>query len=129
MANTFDFELTADDNASREIAHIELALNKLRPTLTDVRGKLQLGHNETTASLGIVGDKIRDIAEFARQGSQRIGDMLPPLKNVGELSGKYLGLAAKVGGDWCYRLSGGEIYFPITARSTKSHRYYQLSEK
>lgn len=120
MANTFDFELTADDNASREIAHIELALNKLRPTLTDVRGKLQLGHNETTASLGVVGDKIRDIAEFARQGSQRIGDMIPPLKNVGELSGKYLGLAAKVGGIGAVGYLGGQFISQLPQEAQKA---------
>lgn len=118
--NAFDFELTADDKASREIANIELALNKLRPTLTDVREKLQLGNNETASSLGIVGDKIREIAEFARHGTQRIGDMIPPLKNVGELSGKYLGLAAKVGGIGMVGYLGGQFVSQLPEEARKA---------
>ncbi|MBI6191840.1 phage tail tape measure protein [Providencia rettgeri] len=96
--NTFDFELVADDKASGVIRQIETELSRLRPSVRDTKENLNLGGNDTVSSMGAVGDKLRNISDVAKNGVQNIGDMIPPLKNFGELSNKYLGLAKKIGG-------------------------------
>lgn len=100
--NVFDFELNANDNASKEIANIEAELNNLRPVLTDVRKQLSFGGDETAANMGILGDKLKDMSDFAKGGVQHIGDMIPPLKNLGALTGSLI----KAGGIGAF-ISGG----------------------
>lgn len=97
-SNTFDFELVADDKASGVIRQIESELSRLRPSVRDAKDGLRLGGNDTVSDMGAVGDKLRGISDIAKSGAQNIGDMIPPLKNFGELSSKYLGLAKKIGG-------------------------------
>ncbi|MGO2306671.1 MAG: phage tail tape measure protein [Providencia sp.] len=97
-SNTFDFELVADDKASGVIRQIESELSRLRPSVRDAKEGLRLGGNDTVSDMGAVGDKLRGISDIAKGGVQNIGDMIPPLKNFGELSNKYLGLAKKIGG-------------------------------
>ncbi|MBO1928564.1 hypothetical protein J4731_00790 [Providencia rettgeri] len=84
--STFDFELVADDKASGVIRQIEGDLSRLRPTLKDASEGLRLGGDETISGMGTIGDKLRDISDFAKGGVQSIGDMIP-LKTLVHLLG------------------------------------------
>ncbi|WP_237387334.1 hypothetical protein [Xenorhabdus sp. Sc-CR9] len=98
MANVFDFELTADENATKTLADIESKLKQLNPLLNTTRDGLRLGGNETLENAGSLSNRLRDMARNAQDNVQNIGDMIPPLKMFGELSGKYLGMGLKLGG-------------------------------
>lgn len=118
--NTFDFELNADDQASKEIANIEAELNKLRPVLKDVRESLRMGGDESISGLRDVGERIRDMSDFSKKGAQSIGDMIPPLKNFGELSGKYLNMAKKIGGIGAIGYAGYQMLSQVPEQAKKA---------
>ncbi|MEY0015230.1 hypothetical protein AB7W42_10250 [Providencia rettgeri] len=118
--NTFDFELVADDKASGVIRQIETELSRLRPSVRDAKENLSLGGNDTVSSMGAVGDKLRNISDVAKNGVQNIGDMIPPLKNFGELSSKYLGLAKKIGGIGAVGYAGYQMASQIRDEGKKA---------
>lgn len=103
--NTFDFELTANDNASAEITVLEEKVRSLTPALDEAREKLKLGGDDSKTGLRGIGDLIRDVADGAKDGVQSIGDMIPPLKNFGALAGKLTG----IGGIGALVAGGGKL--------------------
>lgn len=99
MSNAFDFELIADDRVSATIDEINEAIKNLLPHLDETQEKLNLGGDETVDSLDDVGGRLDKMARSARDNVQFIGDIIPPLKIVGELAGKMatFGAAGVVG--------------------------------
>ncbi|MDC9591661.1 lytic transglycosylase domain-containing protein, partial [Xenorhabdus sp. XENO-10] len=97
MANVFDFQLNADDNATRALAEIEARIKGLQPVLNSTREGLRFGGSETLENTGALSNKLRDMSRSAQDNVQNIGDMIPPLKNFGELFTKYSGLTSKMG--------------------------------
>ncbi len=100
MANAFDFELVANDQVTATIHRIDEAVKKLVPQLDKTRDGLKLGGQESVEGLDSINDKLQGMGQFAREGVQFIGDLVPPLKMVGELGGKALkfgGMAAAGG--------------------------------
>ncbi|MDE9437493.1 hypothetical protein KKI95_16530 [Xenorhabdus bovienii] len=98
MANAFDFELNADENATKALAEIEARLKGLQPVLNSTREGLRFGGSETLENTGALGNKLRDMSQSAKDNVQNIGDMIPPLKNFGELFTKYSGMTGLFGG-------------------------------
>ncbi|OLP15197.1 hypothetical protein AGG97_03315 [Klebsiella michiganensis] len=99
MSNAFDFELIADDRVSATIDEINEAIKNLFPQLDETQEKLNLGGDETVDSLDDVGGRLDKMARSARDNVQFIGDIIPPLKIVGELADKVatFGAAGVVG--------------------------------
>ncbi|WP_411197241.1 lytic transglycosylase domain-containing protein [Klebsiella variicola] len=99
MSNAFDFELIADDRVSATIDEINEAIKNLLPHLDETQEKLNLGGDETTDKLDDVAGRLDKMARNARDNVQFIGDIIPPLKIVGELAGKMatFGAAGVVG--------------------------------
>ncbi|ECI0840756.1 hypothetical protein [Salmonella enterica] len=99
MSNSFDFELVADDQVSEVIDRINDALRDLEPKLNKTKEGLQLGGQETLDGLNGYNSRLELMARSARDNVQLIGDMVPPLKMVGEISGKLgaLGVAGAAG--------------------------------
>ncbi|PHM22910.1 lytic transglycosylase domain-containing protein [Xenorhabdus budapestensis] len=97
MGNAFDFELHADDNATKALAEIEARLKGLQPVLNSTREGLRFGGSETLENTGALGNKLRDMSQSAKDNVQNIGDMIPPLKNFGELFTKYSGMTSTMG--------------------------------
>ncbi|MDE9443342.1 hypothetical protein KKJ13_17525 [Xenorhabdus bovienii] len=97
MANAFDFELHANENATKALAEIEARIKSLQPALDSTREALQFGGSETLENTGALGNKLRDMSQSAKDNVQNIGDMIPPLKNFGELFTKYSSMASKGG--------------------------------
>ena len=104
MSNSFDFELTAGDRASATIIRIDEALKKLNPQLEQTRQGLKFGGQESDDKLDGLSSRLSNMSRLARDNVQFIGDMVPPLKMVGEISSKFAqlgiigGVAASVGG-------------------------------
>jgi hypothetical protein len=98
MGNVFDFQLNADENATKALAEIEARLKHLNPLLNSTRDGLRLGGSETLENTGSLSIKLREMSRHAQDNVQNIGDMIPPLKMFGELSGKYLDKGLKLGG-------------------------------
>lgn len=96
MGNAFDFELVANDQVSEAITRIEEAVRDLEPALNKTKEGLQLGGRETQDGLSGVTSRFDLMARSARDNVQFIGDMVPPLKMVGEIAGK-LGSVGLVG--------------------------------
>ncbi|AYH09425.1 hypothetical protein C5E24_06835 [Pectobacterium parmentieri] len=86
MANSFDFEMTATDQASASIARIEAAVRQLEPVLDDARDRLKLGGDESRQNLEELGGKFEDLSRYARDSVQFVGDLVPPLKMLGGLT-------------------------------------------
>ncbi len=86
MVNSFDFELTASDQASASIQRIEEAVKNLNPLLKKTRDGLALGGQESRDKLDSLGSQFDVLARNARSGVQFIGDLVPPLKMVGGLT-------------------------------------------
>ncbi|MCW9529208.1 MULTISPECIES: transglycosylase SLT domain-containing protein [Klebsiella] len=99
MSNAFDFELIADDRVSATIDEINEAIKNLLPHLDETQKKLELGGDETADSLDDTAGRLEKMARNARDNVQFIGDIIPPLKVVGELAGKVatFGTAGVVG--------------------------------
>ncbi|MBS9442502.1 hypothetical protein [Photorhabdus heterorhabditis] len=98
MANAFDFEINADENVTKVIDEINAKLNSLNPNLAKTKEGLKFGGSESTDGVDVLGTKLRDMSRYAKDNVQHIGDIVPPLKNVGELATKYAGIGAKIGG-------------------------------
>lgn len=96
MSNSFDFELVASDQVSDAIDRIDEAIRDLEPKLNKTKEGLQLGGQETLDGLNGFLSRFENLSKSARDNVQFIGDMVPPLKMVGELSGK-LGALGVVG--------------------------------
>ncbi|MBC4810889.1 lytic transglycosylase domain-containing protein [Klebsiella quasipneumoniae] len=94
MSNSFDFELIADDRVSATIDEINEAIKNLLPHLDETQEKLNLGGDDTVDSLDDVSEKLDKMSRSARDNVQFIGDIIPPLKIVGELAGKMAGFGA-----------------------------------
>lgn len=92
MSNSFDFEPVAGDHVSEAIAHIDEAVRNLEPQLEKTRKGLQLGGQETLDGLNGYNSRLDIMASTARDNVQFIGDMIPPLKIVGEMSSKIAGM-------------------------------------
>lgn len=109
MSNSFDFELVADDKVSEAITRIDEAVRKLDPQLQKTRTGLQLGGQESADGLDSLSGRLDTMARAARDNVQYIGDMVPPLKMVGELATKYAGIAGRIGfaGVAAYALAKG----------------------
>ncbi|MDE9495870.1 hypothetical protein KKJ09_20375 [Xenorhabdus bovienii] len=97
MANAFDFELHADENATKALAEIEARIKALEPALNSAREGLRFGGSETLENTGALGNKLRDMSQSAKDNVQNISDMIPPLKNFGELFTKYSGMTSTMG--------------------------------
>ncbi|MDW2646343.1 hypothetical protein RYZ59_22600 [Citrobacter sp. HN-141] len=99
MSNVFDFELVANDQVSDVIDRINEAIRGLEPKLDRTKEGLHLGGQETVDGLNGFISRFENLSKTARDNVQLIGDMVPPLKMVGELSGKLgsLGIAGAAG--------------------------------
>ena len=99
MSNVFDFELVANDQVSDVIDRINEAIRGLEPKLDKTKEGLQLGGQETVDGLNGFISRFENLSKSARDNVQLIGDMVPPLKMVGELSGNLgsLGIAGAAG--------------------------------
>ncbi|ENT2393200.1 TPA: hypothetical protein HI097_002062 [Escherichia coli] len=99
MSNSFDFELVASDQVSEAIDRINEAVRDLEPKLDKTKEGLKLGGQETADGLSGFISRLENMSKSARDNVQFIGDMVPPLKMVGELTGKMgaLGLAGAAG--------------------------------
>ncbi|AOV11328.1 TPA: hypothetical protein ACTYTR_004368 [Klebsiella michiganensis] len=117
MSNSFDFELVAGDHVSEAIARIDEAVRNLEPQLDKTREGLQLGGQETIDGLNGYNSRLDIMARTARDNVQFIGDMIPPMKIVGELAGKFAGLGL-VGG--VIGSIGGAAY--ATGKLAESYR-------
>lgn len=98
MGNAFDFELNADENVTKVIDEINEKLNGLNPNLAKTQEWLKFGGSEASDGVETIGTKLRDMSRYAKDNVQYLGDMVPPLKNFGELATKYTGIGAKIGG-------------------------------
>ncbi|CAI1575551.1 Uncharacterised protein [Serratia proteamaculans] len=96
MANSFDFELKANDEASAAILRIEEVVKNLNPLLDKTRDALALGGQDARDNLDELGGRFDVLAKNARSGVQFIGDLVPPLKMVGGLTLGLGGAAAVV---------------------------------
>ncbi|CAI1502968.1 Uncharacterised protein [Serratia grimesii] len=96
MAKSFDFELTANDEASAAILRIEEVVKNLNPLLDKTRDALALGGQDSRDNLDDLGTRFDVLAKNARSGVQFIGDLVPPLKMVGGLTLGLGGAAAVV---------------------------------
>lgn len=96
MAKSFDFELTANDEASAAILRIEEIVKHLNPLLDRTRDALALGGQESRDNPDDLGSRFDVLAKNARSGVQFIGDLVPPLKMVGGLTLGLGGAAAVV---------------------------------
>ncbi|MFU0912802.1 hypothetical protein [Kluyvera intermedia] len=99
MSNVFDFELVANDQVSDVIDRINEAIRGLEPKLDKTKEGLQLGGQETVDGLNGFISRFENLSKSARDNVQFIGDIVPPLKMVGELSGKLgsLGIVGAAG--------------------------------
>lgn len=102
MGEQFDFDLVANDDASKQIDNIVRSVQSLYPPLNKLKGGLKLGGQETLNGLDSIIGQFKILNTFAKDGVQLIGDMVPPLKMVGGLS---LGLGAAAAG--IYKTAAG----------------------
>ncbi|UAN61537.1 hypothetical protein [Serratia sp. JSRIV006] len=126
MANSFDFELHADDQVSAAIQRIDDVVKRLNPLLETTTDNLKLGGQDSLDGLDSLSERLSQISTFARDNVQFIGDMVPPLKMVGELGGK-LGGALKFGaaGAAAYGIGKGVAYMAGSLQDA-SHSAYEL---
>ncbi|WP_323612276.1 lytic transglycosylase domain-containing protein [Pectobacterium versatile] len=97
MGNSFDLDIKANDQASAVIASIDEAVKKLQIPLDRAKESLNLGGDETVSGINKVNEQFDSLAKLARDNVQSIGDIVPPLKMVGELGAKYAGILGKIG--------------------------------
>lgn len=89
MSNSFDFELTAGDRATATIIRIDEALKKLNPQIDQTREGLKFGGQESSDKIDGLTGRLTGMSRAARDNVQFIGDMVPPLKMVGEITEKF----------------------------------------
>lgn len=104
MANSFDFELRADDQVSAALEKINDQVKGLQPELDKTNDGLALGGQGTKDNLGDLNKLFGQLGRFAKENVQYIGDMVPPLRNFTGMAGKFGGLVGKFG------LAGGAAY-------------------
>lgn len=126
MANSFDFEIHADDQVSAAIQRIDDVVTRLNPLLETTSDNLKLGGQDSLDGLDSLSDRLSKLSTFARDNVQFIGDMVPPLKMVGELGDK-LGGALKFGaaGAVAYGVGKG-IAFMAGSLQDASQSAYEL---
>ncbi|MBE0150943.1 hypothetical protein FOT80_16210 [Serratia fonticola] len=126
MANSFDFEIHADDQVSAAIQRIDDVVTRLNPLLETTSDNLKLGGQDSLDGLDSLSDRLSKLSTFARDNVQFIGDMVPPLKMVGELGDK-LGVALKFGaaGAVAYGVGKG-IAFMAGSLQDASQSAYEL---
>lgn len=95
MGEQFDFDLVANDDASKQIDNIVRSVQSLYPPLDKLKGGLKLGGQETMNGLDSIIGQFKVLNTFAKDGVQLIGDMVPPLKMVGGIT---LGMGAAAAG-------------------------------
>lgn len=95
MGEQFDFDLVANDDASKQIDNIVRSVQSLYPPLDKLKGGLKLGGQETLNGLDSIIGQFKTLNVFAKDGVQLIGDMVPPLKMVGGIT---LGMGAAAAG-------------------------------
>ncbi|MGC6028800.1 hypothetical protein [Enterobacter kobei] len=95
--NRFDFELVAKDEASATLKALEDTVAKMLPDLEKAGSKMQLGGKNTIDGLDDLNTRLDKMGNFAKAGVQYFGDIVPPLKLVGELAGSFGGAIGKIG--------------------------------
>ncbi|WP_339050812.1 hypothetical protein [Candidatus Hamiltonella endosymbiont of Tuberolachnus salignus] len=95
MGEQFDFDLVANDDASKQIDRIIRSVQSLYPPLDKLKGGLKPGGQDTLNGLDSITGQFKGLNTFAKEGVQLIGDMVSPLKMVGGLS---LGIGAAAAG-------------------------------
>lgn len=125
MSNSFDFEIKGNDQASQVAREIDEAFQKLYPQLQKTRDGLQLGGQETVDGLNGFSGQLAEMSRAARDNVQFIGDMVPPLKMVGELGMKYGGIAGKMGliGAGAYGLAKGGMAAAEALKQASQNAY------
>ncbi|MCC8466654.1 hypothetical protein [Photorhabdus bodei] len=123
MANAFDFELNADENVTKVIDEINAKLNSLNPNLAKTREGLKFGGSEASDGVETIGTKLRDMSRYAKDNVQYFGDMIPPLKNFGELATKYSGMATKAGGIGMVAYGMSKAYQTLTDMGKKAYDF------
>ncbi|XRZ03387.1 hypothetical protein ACP179_19805 [Xenorhabdus stockiae] len=66
MGNVFDFELNADENATKALAEIEARIKQLNPLLGSTREALRFGGSETLETTGGLSNQLRDMSRYAQ---------------------------------------------------------------
>lgn len=117
MANRFDFELTANDKATESINRINEAVDNLIPKLDQTPEKLKLGGQQSIDGLLNINTQFDNLTKGARQSVQFIGDIVPPLKMVTNLSMGLGGAAAVVNQVWKGVKDFGETGYHINSLS------------
>nr|WP_315850405.1 transglycosylase SLT domain-containing protein [Yersinia aldovae] len=83
-------------------------VKNLLPKLDQAQSGLKLGGQESAEGIDDLNTRLKGMGQFAREGVQFVGDLVPPLKMVGEIGSKALkfgGLAA--GGYVIHGLANG----------------------
>ncbi|ATW33143.1 hypothetical protein [Candidatus Williamhamiltonella defendens] len=83
MGEQFDFDLVANDDASKQIDRIIRSVQSLYPPLDKLKGGLKPGGQDTLNGLDSITGQFKGLNTFAKEGVQLIGDMVSPLKMVG----------------------------------------------
>lgn len=125
MSNSFDFELTAGDKATATIIRIDEALKKLNPQIEQTRQGLKFGGQESDDKLDGLSRRLSDMSRAARDNVQFIGDMVPPLKMVGELGLKFGVTAGRFGlvGAAAYGMAKGGMAAADALRQAARNAY------
>lgn len=99
MPEKFEVTLIANDqfgsvidSVKDKVKSLESSAQKANAGITDgLTGK------DAQSGMDLMDKKFSALAGSAKKNAQLIGDMIPPMKNFGELSGKYLGSLGKLG--------------------------------
>ncbi|QZN97358.1 hypothetical protein [Symbiopectobacterium purcellii] len=96
MANAFDFELTANDQASATVIRIEEAIRRINPQLDKTKDGLKLGGSESVDSVAKINKVMDGLGRSAKDSVQFIGDIVPPLKMITGLTAGLGGVATAI---------------------------------
>jgi len=114
MANKFEVTLVGNDQLGGMIDQVNEKVRGLSESAEKASAGVGSGlaGKENQAGLSQLGDKFSELAVSARNNVQNIGDMIPPLKNFGELSGKIFGGIGRLG------LLGGAVSGVVTVANS-----------
>ena len=106
MPEKFEVTLVGNDQIGGMIDGVNEKVKALNESTQKASSSLSgdFAGRDAQAGLSQLDEKFSSLATSARKNVQNIGDMIPPLKNFGELSGKYLGSLGKFG------IAGGAVY-------------------
>lgn len=106
MVNKFEVTLVGNDQLGGMVDRLDEKVTNLSSNIENTSKGIGSGlaGKENQSGLSQIDEKFSTLAVSVRKNVQNISDMVPPLKNFGELSGKYLGSLGKVG------LAGGVVY-------------------